>query len=359
MEGPLNSKLLLLEMWEENIEVILPNLHHRHTGVTSTVSRLLPILEKSMVIASTGAKLSKQGKSIPLWKPLFFSRKTPRIWHARRNNEMLLGIIFKFIFFCNIKLVFTTSKQKSYSLFSRFLISKIDKIIATSKSSQLFLSVPSEVISHGVDVEVFKPEKNKDSLRKDLNLPSEFLVGCFGRIRPLKGTDIFVDSAIQLLKKTKNCTFIIAGQTTPQFKNFKARQVQKIRSAHLEEKVLFFDEINNSEIFKWYQSMDLFIAPGRYEGFGLTVIEAMASGVPAVAFKNVGTYSEQIKDKETGHLINQISSEKLTKKLESIIKNKRALKDMGQKARHHTKTNFDINLEAEALIKVYKELLKE
>ena len=59
----------------ENIEVILPNLHHKHTGVTSTVSRLLPILEKSMVIVSTGVKLSKQGKSIPLWKPLFISRK--------------------------------------------------------------------------------------------------------------------------------------------------------------------------------------------------------------------------------------------------------------------------------------------
>ena len=344
-------------MWEENIEVILPNLHHKHTGVTSTVSRLLPILEKSMVIASTGAKLSKQGKSIPLWKPLFISRKKPRIWHARRNNEMLLGIIFKFIFFCNIKLIFTTSKQRPYSLFSRFLISKMDKIIATSKSSQLFLSVPSEVISHGVDVEVFKPEKNKDSLRKDLNLPSEFLVGCFGRIRPLKGTDIFVDSAIQLLKKTKNCTFIIVGQTTPQFKNFKERQVQKIRSAHLEEKILFFDEINNSEISKWYQSMDLFIAPGRYEGFGLTIIEAMAAGIPAVAFENVGTYSEQILDKETGYLVSQISSEKLTEKLEKIIKNKRALKKMGQKARSHTQTNFNINIEAAALTRVYQDLM--
>ena len=75
MERPLNSKLLLLEIWEETIEVILPNLHHRHTGVTSTVSRLLPILEKSPVIASTGATLSKQGKSIPLWKPLFFQEK--------------------------------------------------------------------------------------------------------------------------------------------------------------------------------------------------------------------------------------------------------------------------------------------
>ena len=111
-------------MWEKNIEVILPNLHHKHTGVTSTVSRLLPIMEKSMVIASTGAKLSKQGKSIPLWKPLFISRKTPHIWHARRNTEMLLGIIFKFIFFCNIQLIFTNSKHKSYSLFSRFLIIK-------------------------------------------------------------------------------------------------------------------------------------------------------------------------------------------------------------------------------------------
>ena len=166
-----------------------------------------------------------------------------------------------------------------------------------------------------------------------------------------------MDSAIQLLKKTKNCTFIIAGQTTPQFKNFKERQVQKIRSAHLEEKILFFDEINNSEISKWYQSMDLFIAPGRYEGFGLTIIEAMAAGIPSVAFENVGTYSEQILDEETGYLVNQISSEKLTKKLEDIMKNKKVLKKMGEKARHHTKANFNINIEAAALIRIYQDLL--
>ena len=68
---------LLLEIWEETIEVILPKSHYKHTGVTSTVLESLPILEKSTFIAPTGAKLSKQGKSIPLWKPLFISRKTP------------------------------------------------------------------------------------------------------------------------------------------------------------------------------------------------------------------------------------------------------------------------------------------
>ena len=124
-----------------------------------------------------------------------------------------------------------------------------------------------------------------------------------------------------------------------------------------EDKILIFNEIDNSEIYKWYQAMDLFIAPGRYEGFGLTIIEAMASGIPAVAFENVGTYSEQIIDKKTGYLINQISSEELTKKLESIIKNKKLLKEIGKNARHHTKTNFNINLEAKALIKIYQKLL--
>ena len=123
------------------------------------------------------------------------------------------------------------------------------------------------------------------------------------------------------------------------------------------EKILFFDEINNSEISKWYQSMDLFIAPGRYEGFGLTIIEAMAAGIPTVAFKNVGTYSEQILDKETGYLVSQISSKKLTEKLEDIIKNKRALKKMGQKARRHTQTNFNINIEAAALTRVFQDLM--
>ena len=342
---------------EKNLELVVPNLHFKHTGVTSTVSRLLPIIEKALNTVTLGKRIHAESATLPVWKTLFFPRSKPVIWHARRNSEMLLGIILKFVFFCNFKLIFTTSKQKPYSLISQLLISRMDKVIATSKASQNFLVNESEVIRHGVDTDIYFPCKNKQALRQSLKLSSKLLIGCFGRVRPLKGTDIFVDTAIQLLKEHKNYVFIIVGRTNREFKKFKEQQLEKVLKADLTQNILFFEEVQNSEIFKWYQSLDLLIAPGRYEGFGLTPLEAMASGVPAIAFRNVGAYSEQIVNGKTGYIIDQIDSKLLVKKLKELLKDQTSLETLGHQARKHVVKNFNIKSEADSLIDLYRNVL--
>ena len=114
--------------------VIAPNLNIKWSGVTSTIFSLLPIQCRSIDIVSFGFNIPSNISSISLYK-LFKIRKNRQIiWHARRNIEMLFGIFIKFIFRINMKLIFTSAAQRNHSKYTKWLINKMDKIIATVAS---------------------------------------------------------------------------------------------------------------------------------------------------------------------------------------------------------------------------------
>ena len=79
-------------------------------------------------------------------------------------------------------------------------------------------------------------------------------------------------------------------------------------------------------------SFDLFCSPSPYETFGLTVVEAMASGVPVVTVKS-GAVAEYLKDTVNAYLVEQDDTAALASKIETAIQAdntaliQRALKD--------------------------------
>ena len=79
-----------------DLELIVPNLHRRYSGVTATNRMVAPRLAKLFRAAWFGsdapegvARLDVAG-FLKLWR-----RRTPLIWHARRNNEMLAGLLLR------------------------------------------------------------------------------------------------------------------------------------------------------------------------------------------------------------------------------------------------------------------------
>ena len=72
--------------------------------------------------------------------------------------------------------------------------------------------------------------------------------------------------------------------------------------AGLQDRILFLPEVPVEEMPRWYQALDLLVAPQRWEGFGLTPLEAMACGVPVIA-TTVGAFDELVVEGETGRLI--------------------------------------------------------
>ena len=338
--------------------VIVPNFKIRLSGVTSTIIALLPIQSKLISVKATGPGLPKDLPYIPLIKLIFLSRRILRVWHARRNTEMLAGILLKILFRCNLKLMFTSASQRKHTFFTKLLLRQMDHVVATSLVGQTYLEVPSTVIMHGVDTNYFSPCKRKEILRKDLGLPNNILIGCIGRIRPSKGTDIFLDAAVKVLKSNKKITFLIIGRTTQKFINYKNRLIKKVNDLGLEKNILFLEEVSWREIAKYYRSLDLFVAPQRHEGFGLTPSEAMASGVPVLAFKDVGAFNEQIINKKTGFIIENKCSHDLAGAIEKLTTNPQRVSFFSKNAREHVLKNFNIENEANELVKVYRKLLK-
>ncbi|WP_299890523.1 glycosyltransferase family 4 protein [uncultured Ruegeria sp.] len=341
----------------QEIEVIAPNLKHSLSGVTTTVIRLLPIQKKMIGIVATGPGLPEDLPHIRLFKVPFLSNRTTRVWHARRNTEMLMGLFLRTVLRRNLKLLFTSAAQRDHSGFTKWLISKMDALIATTPQAASFLKHPSTVIMHGVNTELFHPADDKPALRQKLGLPDEVLIGCFGRIRPQKGVDLLVDAAIDVLPSFPEASIVFTGRATKEFAAFQQEQVLKLKDAGLADRVRFLGERPWEEIVETYRALDIFVAPARHEGFGLTPLEAMASGVPAIACHGVGAFSAQIEDGVTGCLVEKDNAPELALALRSMLDDPAKLTAAGQAARARVEQKFRIEGEAEAIVRVYRSLL--
>jgi mannosyltransferase len=170
------------------VEVIAPNLKRRYSGVTSTVLRLVPLQAKEIGIAAVGPSLPEDLPQVALGALPRLPRDRWRVWHARRNVEMLAGVVLRHVLGRRLRLMFTSAAQRRHSAWTRWLLRRMDRVVATSERAAGFLDVPAQVIRHGVDAALFAPPADKHALRRSLGLPEEaVVVGCFGRLRGAEG----------------------------------------------------------------------------------------------------------------------------------------------------------------------------
>jgi mannosyltransferase len=335
------------------IEVVATNFKKRLSGVTSTIIQLIPEQQKS------GLKISVLGSKLPgsipqigyfsilkLWKKPKI--KCNRIWHARRNNEMLLGIISKYLLGMPIKLVFTSAAQREHTKFTKWMIKRMDRVIATSKKSGSFLEVKYDVVMHGIDVNLFKP-----SLNQKAEGVEAYLIGCFGRVRHSKGTDLFVEAMIELLPEFPEWTALVCGRVTAPHKSFSNALQLKVNEANLSDRIIFMGEV--VDIKPFYQDIDLYVAPSRNEGFGLTPLEAMASGTMVIA-SDAGSYEEMILPGQTGEIVPAGNQELLTRAIEQYFSKPSKAIQGKELCRKHVEDNFQIISEVNGVSKVYKSL---
>jgi len=346
----------------QKIDVIAPNLKRRYSGVSSTVFRLVPLQAKSIPIATTGPVLPDDIPQFPLSKLLFLSRSGPsgfRVWHARRNIEMLAGLVLKFVFRKRLKLVFTSAAQRSRGTYSRWLIRQMDAVIAASGKAKSYLGVPATVVLHGIDAQEFSPPSDRADLRAKLGLdPEALIVGCFGRIREQKGTDLFVDMMIDLLPKHPSAQGIIMGGVTREQQGFVDGLKGKIEAAGLSDRLRVLPEDKGFTIAPWFQASDLYVAPQRWEGFGLTPLEAMSCGVPVVATR-VGAFEDLVVPEKTGFLVPPEDIVALTAATDRLLSDANMRRSMAKAARDKVVAQHQIEQEANAINAIYRGLMDE
>lgn len=337
--------------------IVAPNLKRRLSGVTATVVRLIPVQARMIDICATGPGLPADVPHIPLMRAATLPRDRWRVWHARRNTEMALGLILRRLLRRRYRLLFTSAAQRRHTGFTRWLIRQQDALIATSPQAAGYLERPATVILHGVDTDVFHPAPDRAALRARLGLdPDAVLIGCFGRIRAQKGVDLLVQAGLELLPSRPRVQIIFTGRITPDNRAFADDLQARIKAAGLDGRIRFLGELPWDQVIAHYQALDLFAAPARWEGFGLTPLEAAACAVPTVAAR-VGAYEALIRDDQTGSLVPKDDAPALTAALAHWLDDDAGRAAAGQAARAHVTANHAIEGEARAIVDVYRSLL--
>jgi mannosyltransferase len=339
----------------DGLHVIAPNFKRRLSGVTSTIIQLVPLQARQIGIATLGPGLPDHLPKIRWWQvPALLKRPKdgrPRVWHARRNTEMLGGLLLRDVFRAPLKLVFTSASQRAHTAWTKFLLRRMNAVIATSRRTATYLDVPNTVIMHGIDIERFRPADDKAEAARELGLdPSQHYAGCFGRVCRQKGTDLFVDAMIELLPRHPRWSAIVAGRATAQHQAFEDDLKKRVAQAGLGDRILFVGE--HRDIERWYRALSLFVAPQRWEGFGLTPLEAMASGVPVVA-ADVGAFSELIADGCTGAVVARDDLASLSAAVAARLADDKLLAAEGHMARAHVRSDFRLEGEASKLNAIY------
>jgi mannosyltransferase len=339
-----------------DLQLIVPNLHRRYSGVTATNRMVAPKLAKMFRAAWLGPDapegIARIGVAdlFKLWR-----RRAPLIWHARRNDEMIVGVLLRLLGW-PLKLVFTSAAQRHHTWITRWLINRMDAIIATNDISASFLKREATVIPHGVDVDRYAPPSNRATAFAEAGLPGRYAVGCFGRVRAQKGSDVFVEAMCRLLPRYPDFTAVIVGAITPEHSGFANDLKKRIEAAGLQSRIVITGELPIEDVQRWYQRLTIYAFTSRNEGFGLTLIEAMSVGAALVASR-AGAAELVVEDGITGVLTPPGAADALVAALEPLMQDPASAAAMGERGRARVLEKFSLDAEANRIAAVYRTLV--
>jgi mannosyltransferase len=342
------------------IEVVATNFNWRQSGGTTAVVQLVPEQAKTLKIAALGFDLPERVPRMR-WRdiPKLFRRPANRpfrIYHCRRNNEMMVGLLLRDVLRAPLRLIFNSAGQRRHKPLTRWMLRRMDAVITTSERSGSFLEVPHTVVPHGTDFEHFHPAHESEDDYAASGLPGKYAVGCTGRIRHQKGTDLFVDAMLLLLPRYPDWTAVIAGRTTSDNLGFERKLKSKIDDAGLTQRMLFLGDVKDISV--WYRRFTLFVAPSRQEGFGLTPLEAMASETAVVA-SDAGSFPSMIRPGINGAIVPAGDLNALVAAIEPYFRTPLLAKEQGRAALEFVHANFSLEAEARSIRAVYDRLWTE
>ncbi|MGA1252676.1 MAG: glycosyltransferase family 4 protein [Burkholderiaceae bacterium] len=341
-------------------ELVVFNLKKRFTGVSATINSLVPLQQQQWRLAFCGVTLPNGVAGITIRDALRLSRSPPsdrpfRIWHVRRDHEMMLGIWARDVLKLPIRLVFTSAAQHQHGWFPRWLISRMDAVISTTQRAASFVPNTKAVVPHGIDLARFQPPADKKEAWAQSGLAGQFGIGVFGRIRPEKGTDIFVQAMLKALPRLPHCTAVISGLALPEHQAYQKDLQRQIDAAGLHGRIVFLGQVSDNEVREWYKRCLLCVACPRYEPFGLTPFEAAASGC-ALVCSRTGAFGELVVPGENGYLVDTGDVEGLVDAVVKVMLDTDHAKALGDAARASVCEKFSLEKEAQGIAQVYQQL---
>ena len=212
-----------------------------------------------------------------------------------------------------------------------------DRIIAFSgherdSMARLYGADPDRVMLApcGVDLTKFRPMDQKE-VRRKLGLNGEKVLLYVGRVEPLKGLDLLVETAAQMDDGEENVRMMVVGGGGPgEPETDRVRRLAEERE--VEGLIDFVGRVDHDELPLYYNAADVCVVPSFYESFGLVALESMACGTPVVATR-VGGLPTLVHHGHTGYLKPWRCPEAFANSVEMIISSERLQETLGIAAR--------------------------
>jgi glycosyltransferase involved in cell wall biosynthesis len=208
------------------------------------------------------------------------------------------------------------------------------------------------VIPNGVDAVRFNPSVSGEELGQGLGLAGHrvlLFVGALTRWHRYKGLDVLL-SAVSLLNRAgEDVRLLVVGDgcLAPEYRSL-------ANSLRISKEVIFAGNVSDDDLPKYYACADILIVPSkdRSEGFGLTILEANATGKPAIG-SNVGGIPSVIEDGKNGKLVPPNDATALSETIREVLSSDALLDRLGRNARSIAEKH-DWSIVAEQTERVYE-----
>lgn len=241
-------------------------------------------------------------------------------------------------------------KEKYWKNLNLTVVSPSRWLAECARTSTLFRERRVEVIPNGLDLTLYKPV-NKNMARNILGLDNNkkyILFGAVDSIRDSRKGFQYLKAALQQLateKKTDVLELLVFGAlepVNPPDLGLKANYLGR-----------FYDDMSLAIV---YSAADIYIAPSIQENLSNTVMEALACGIPCVAF-NIGGMPDLVEHKKTGYLGRPFEVDDLAKGIKWVLADSARWQILSQYAREKAEKEYNIENVVRQYIKLYEELV--
>lgn len=245
----------------------------------------------------------------------------------------------------------------------RRIVHRLDRIVAATEHErqllrQIYRVPPSRVavIPLGVDLDQFAPGDQAEARRRAGLPEGERIVLAVGRIEPLKGLDVLIQSLSAMSTRERVGLYLIGGdeRARPELDRLAAIA----RASGVQDRVHFLGARPHEVLPDYYRAADVVAVPSFYESFGLVAVEAMASGVSVVASR-VGGLASTVVDGRTGYLVPWRCPEPFAEKFDLLFANEELRRALGAAARRRMEESYSWGRVADAVAVLYEDLVSE
>lgn len=213
--------------------------------------------------------------------------------------------------------------------------------------------VPVEALSNGIDFSRFSPGKAKPEIYTKYNIPKNRpTVLYIGRVDPEKSLSVLVQAFSLTLKKIPEAQLVIVGDGSD-----KQKLEQLSRELNIDNHVIFTGRVVGDDLPELYKIGTVFGISSTTETQSIVLMEAMASGLPAVAVK-AGAIGELVKNAKNGYLCEPSDDKAIARGLTKILESKDLQKSMSKMSIKLIKKH-DINYTLTRMEQIYQAVLRK